>query len=409
MTRAEGRPAGETYRPGMSQDPLRVVIAGAGVAGLETALGLRALAGERVETMLIDTATTFSVRAMSVAEPFLESTRLTLPVDQVAAEAGAAHIRDMLASVDPRARIATTTDGTAYEYDALVLAVGAQETSPFPGVVTFRPEDLDPVREIVDGVHAGAIGRVAVVVPDERVWPMPGYELALLLAREGAGVTLVAAEPAPLRVFGPEASKAVGRLLDEAGVETLLGGWPAANRFRVSSGERTVEADTVIALPALRPREIAGIPGDRTGWLPVDAHGRVAGLDDVFAAGDITARTLKQGGLAAQQADAVVEAIVARLHPDLRPWPYTPVLRGWLLTGDRDLWIRTGPDAALVADHCLWWPQTKIAGRWLSPWLEAREGGRLPSPPRPGMGLEVRFDPPAVPREPEILSSPFVR
>ena len=48
-----------------------------------------------------------------------------------------------------------------------------------------------------------------------------------------------------------------------------------------------------------------------TGFVPVDPHGRVAGLERVYAAGDGTAFPIKQGGLATQQADAVAETIAA--------------------------------------------------------------------------------------------------
>jgi hypothetical protein len=51
--------------------------------------------------------------------------------------------------------------------------------------------------------------------------------------------------------------------------------------------------------------------------LAVDEHGRIPGVADVFAAGDATTFPLKQGGLAAQQADAAAETIAA--DPALPP------------------------------------------------------------------------------------------
>ena len=56
------------------------------------------------------------------------------------------------------------------------------------------------------------------------------------------------------------------------------------------------------------------------------------GVPDVYAAGDITAFPIKQGGLACQQADAAAEHIAARAGAALDPTPFTPVLRGMLLT-----------------------------------------------------------------------------
>src|SRR5689334_1829662 len=49
---------------------LRVLIAGGGVAGLETLLALRALAGDLVELELLAAETAFWYRPLAVAEPF---------------------------------------------------------------------------------------------------------------------------------------------------------------------------------------------------------------------------------------------------------------------------------------------------------------------------------------------------
>ena len=49
---------------------LRVVVVGAGVAGLEVVLGLGALAGGRVEVWLVAPDARFSLRALEVAAPF---------------------------------------------------------------------------------------------------------------------------------------------------------------------------------------------------------------------------------------------------------------------------------------------------------------------------------------------------
>ena len=50
-----------------------------------------------------------------------------------------------------------------------------------------------------------------------------------------------------------------------------------------------------------------------------DVHGRVIGAPDVYAAGDVTAFAVKQGGIACQQADAAAEHIAARAGADVEP------------------------------------------------------------------------------------------
>ena len=49
-----------------------------------------------------------------------------------------------------------------------------------------------------------------------------------------------------------------------------------------------VPAERAVALPGLRGIPIAGVPADGSGFVHVDAVGRVKGLDDVYAAGDGT-------------------------------------------------------------------------------------------------------------------------
>ena len=100
------------------------------------------------------------------------------------------------------------------------------------------------------------------------------------------------------------------------------------------------------------------------------------GERDVYAAGDATTSSIKQGGVACQQADAAAEAIAARAGADVDPEPFRPVLRGLLLTGSTPRYMRTevtgGGESGQVSDHALWWPPGKIAGKRLAPYLALR-------------------------------------
>ena len=99
----------------------------------------------------------------------------------------------------------------------------------------------------------------------------------------------------------------------------------------------------------------------------------------MFAAGDATAFPIKQGGLAAQQADAVAEAIAAGVGANVDPQPFRPVLRGVLLTGGQPLYLHadlSGADGgdSTISKEPLWWPPDKIAGRYLAPYLSSQVG-----------------------------------
>jgi sulfide:quinone oxidoreductase len=155
----------------------------------------------------------------------------------------------------------------------------------------------------------------------------------------------------------------------------------------ISPGERRIEVDRVVTEPRLSGPIVHGIPLHPDRFIRIDRHGRVADMEDVFAAGDATEFPVKHGGLAAEQADAVAEMIAASAGADVDPKPFRPILRGVLLTGGparylrADISGRVGDDSAISA-QALWWPPDKIAARYLAPYLSHQTGdaadGHLP-------------------------------
>ena len=203
---------------------------------------------------------------------------------------------------------------------------------------------------------------------------------------EGVQLSLVTPETRPLAVFGDQGSDVVARLLEEAGVE-FIGAAGGTHEVMVGATGEPETGDYVVTLPVLRGPEIAGVPGtDDQHFIPVDEYGRVEGLADVHAAGDAVNFPVKQGGLAAQQADSVAEYIAASYGAGIDPTPFRPALRGLRFTGEDPLYMRSGvagadpniPDAW----YPLWWPPTKVAGRYLAPYLfERGDGDGLGGPP----------------------------
>jgi CBS domain-containing protein len=214
-------------------------------------------------------------------------------------------------------------------------------------------------------------------------------------------LALVTPEQAPLQLFGRAGSEAVRQLLEERGIALQTGSCPVEFVDGELSlvPEGTIATDRVVALPRLRGPRIDGLPQTVEGFLPVDAHGQVHRLADVFAAGDITSFPVKQGGIAAQQADAAAEMIAANAGADLTPQPFRPVLRGLLLTGRQPRYLRHeiaggSGDTSSASPEPLWWPPAKIVGRYLTPFLGAFAG--VESPP------EAAAAPGAVPIEVEL-------
>jgi sulfide:quinone oxidoreductase len=381
--------------------PTRVLVAGGGVAALETVLALQSIAGDRLEIELLAPGRHFTYRPLAVAEPFRAGSVRRIPLAAIAHDRGVRLQRDAIARVLPDERAVETQGGVRLDYDALVLALGARPVEAIPGALTFRgPQDAGRVADIVEQLRRGALRRLAFVVPSGTTWTLPLYELALQTADalRGSGpqaeLTVVTPEPGPLATFGREASETVGTLLAERGVRLRTGALVDeydAGELRLGAGG-SLTADRVIALPRLLGPCLRGLPSDPLGFVPVDELTRVIGIDGVHAVGDMTTHALKQGGLATQQADVAASVIAAAAGVSLPLQPYRPVLRGLLLTGGETRFLRKDPDGASeVSNELLWWPPAKIAGRHLAPYLAGHLD--LAAPRRPDAAIPLRVEP----------------
>ncbi len=360
------------------------------MAGLEALLALRDLAGARVELTLLSPEAEFVYRPMAVAEPFGRGHADRHALADIASQLEAELIQSALVEVDPSGRSALTSAGPRLSYDALLVAVGAGSEPALRRALTWTPEtDAQLFGGLLRDLDEGYVKRVAFVVPPGVAWALPAYELAMMTAWQAFGmghddveVTVYTPEDAPLGLFGTQATAALRDDLEEAGVQAETGVYVTEDpqepsRLLLLPGERPLDAQRVVALPRAVGRAVRGLPADARGFVPTDLHGRVPDIEAVWAAGDAIAFPVKQGGLAAQQADAAAEAIAAAAGADVDPQPFHPVLRGMVLTGRGKAWMRNEPASVgegTTARRALWWPPTKIAGRYLAPYLAMRLG-----------------------------------
>src|SRR5436305_7585456 len=165
-------------------DRQHVVIAGGGVAALETVLAIRALAGHAVDITMLAPAREFVYRPVTVAEAFDVAEARTYDVAEILADQGSAElVHDMLGAVDPVARVAIAASGRRIPFDALVIATGAVPGEGVPRALTFRGRaDVPALRGVLHDLIEGDARSVAFALPSESVWPMPLYELALMTA-----------------------------------------------------------------------------------------------------------------------------------------------------------------------------------------------------------------------------------
>jgi sulfide:quinone oxidoreductase len=367
------------------------LIVGGGFAAVEAALALRALAGDRVTLALLSPDPLFHYRPAATSEPFDSAAPRAYDLRAIAGDLRAEFHQSRLEAVAPRKRFIRTASGARLHYDSLILATGARSVVGVAGAITFRDQrDIRRIRHLLTEIASGTVRRVAFALPVGPSYPLPLYELALLSARYArehgrqVELTLVSPTSEPLAPFGAETSKLVRSLLEERGVRfvgpAVTAGVQRDGSLALANG-RMIAADRVVALPKLRGRRFTGVPSSPSGFVPVDASGRVVGLESVYAAGDATAFPIKQGALAAQQADVVAQTITAGLGLPTKQVRAPRVLHARLLEGERAVFVRTEFDwsaqpsttVLLGSDDAKTAKMEKVLGRYLVPYLETRE------------------------------------
>ncbi len=355
-------------------------------------LALRALAPARVHMTLVSSSQLLAYKPAATTESFDETPSLAYDLQAIATDCGASFRLDRLKAVAPKAHRARLASCTHLDYDALVLAVGARAFIAIPGALTFRDQQqVHHIRRLTNELCNGTLGRVIFAVPSGCSWPLPLYELALFTAARlvelglPGEVMVVSPEITPLCVFGAQASRLVANLLAERGVYFIGGSDPRrverSGALVLGSGE-TLDADRVVAAPRLRGPRITGLPADRQGFISTDALGSVIGLPDVYAAGDMTSFPIKQGGLAAQQADLIAQRIASNYGTAVMQSRVDRILRARLLGGANPIYLRTELDEFGQATASALHDQfnnsesvgrsEKVFGRYLTPYLHTR-------------------------------------
>jgi sulfide:quinone oxidoreductase len=358
--------------------PLRVLVVGGGVAGLEACFALQALAGDRVHVTLIAPNAYLMYRPVGAHDPLALDGRVRVPLAHLARAARADLRHDRVVTFDPGARRVHTARGYALGYDALVVATGARPESVVSGAASLREENWPGCRILMHRLSRGEPTSLAFVEPPAPCKAFDLYDLAIHAAvvarrnRVAADLTFVTAQPAPLAFLGARAAGMLAstlgahglRVVESAYVRSVGGG-----DVDLAPGPRRIAAEAVIAAPRLSGPWLDHLPHDRDGFVPTDAYGGVSGLPDVYAAGDCTPFPVRHPSLAAQQADVVAAMIAALAGSDVVPERFTPVLRGVLPSQLR--WFVEAPltgglgDATEVSAFPLWQPALRFHARFL--------------------------------------------
>ncbi len=357
------------------------------MAALETALALADLAPDRTDVTVIAPNTEFVYRPMVIREPFAYGSAQRYPPARIVRHAGAKLLEGELGWIDPVARTIHTKADEAIGYDVLVLALGATVTKRYPHALTIDDRNLDEtLHGLIQDIEGNYIHRLTFVAPGRMAWPLSLYELAMMTAGRAYDMqieletTIVTPEDSPLAIFGSAASEAVVDLLAAANVETICSAYAGGPQLRRSadkprrtapgggsgscvaralwprrarhSARRTQLHPDRLALPGprcrvhLRRRRRDRLP-DQAGRYRIAAGRRRCAVDRGSSWGPVT------------------------------PERFNPVIHGMLLTNEKPQYLTahvTGGHgfSSEITETPAWSPPSKIAAKYLSPYLEAQ-------------------------------------
>lgn len=315
----------------------RIVIAGGGFAGIETALYLRRRLGDRGALTLLTDRSHFIFRPFLAYVPFgLLAEDAQIDLGAVARAQGIELVRGQAGGLDPAGRT-VQVDGAPLPYDRLVVATGAtigpeevEGLHAHDHVYTlWRPVDAERLRDAFEALlrqaHAGRRPRVVFLVPPLCRWAGPLYEMAFMLAtwltwqnaRRAVELAFVTPENGFMEAFGPELDGVLDGEFERAGI--------AGYRQRVvrcaEDGHLVDEAghripfDLLVTAPTpIAATDWAPLPRDAQGFLrTVPATRQVVDHPGIYAVGDAADYPVKQAFLALLQADAAAEHLAAGL------------------------------------------------------------------------------------------------
>jgi NADH:ubiquinone reductase (H+-translocating) len=291
----------------------RILMLGAGFAGLWAAVGAARKLDEigakpsDVEILVVDRNPYHNIRVRNYE---VDLSDVAIPLGKVLDPIGVGHLTAEVRTIDPvrqQVSVATPRGKVRLDYDRLVLALGSALARPdIPGLAKYG-FDVDTYAAAARlNAHVAALdarpssaGRSTVVVAGagftgiEVAAEMP-RKLRRALPADDCRVILLDPNPVIGATIGDAARPVIREALSSLGIETRLGAEITAVEaagITLASGE-VIPTETLVWCAGMRASPLtASLPGirDRLGRLTVDPFMRVAGLTNVFAAGDVAA------------------------------------------------------------------------------------------------------------------------
>ena len=261
------------------RDPARIVIAGGGVAALETLIALRAMAPGDAEVTVVSASDTFSYRPLQVGEPFGLGSGQRYAIATICRDLGADFVHDRLVVRGCRRAHARRLPATGRSPTTSSCWRSAPTRSPLSSTASPSTARRFPrtSTRCCRRAASGLAEQLAIVVPDGASWSLPAYELALLTAAHSprSKITLITYEHAPLEAFGALVSEAVTEILAASGVALRTGERAAiATPTALRLGWEWLEASRIVTpavahaarvSPACRAMSTASFRSTRSG------------------------------------------------------------------------------------------------------------------------------------------------
>jgi NADH dehydrogenase len=289
----------------------RIVVLGAGFAGLWSAIGAArkldelGIGPDRVMITLVDRSAFHSIRVRNY-EADLADTRV--PLDEILRPIGVARVEAEVTDIDLVQRRVLFSDSTEpLSYDRLVFALGSRLVRPaIPGLAEYAFD--------IDTYDGGSRLNAHIVGLSARK-PSPEQWTALVIGGGLTGIEVATEMPAKLRAalgggpgtprviiadrqpwigsdMGEKARAVIDDALSALGIDQRPGISVAAideDGATLSNGER-IDAATIVWCAGMQAHPLTAcfaVERDRFGRVPVDEFLKIKGMRAEFAAGDV--------------------------------------------------------------------------------------------------------------------------
>ncbi|MGI6721352.1 MAG: FAD-dependent oxidoreductase [Anaerovoracaceae bacterium] len=293
-----------------SDEKMKVVILGGGIAGLSAAEAIRKRSSAADIEIISDEEVFCYNRPMltkGLLSQFDAINFFTHQMDWYEENKIKCTLGHAVKSIDLKGRKVVLDDGSERAYDKLIYALGAEcNVPPIPGHegshvhVIRKLADANEIRDQLDSIKTVAVIGGGVLGL-EAAWEFAraGKEVSVIELSDGVMAKQLDAKGSAL--LGEAAEKAGVRVITGAKIDGIVAGGvklSAGTRKSAAGGpvaaEETVPGDIVVISAGVRPNTQvgfdAGLSGEKSGgrWIDVDEK-MLTSDPDVYAAGDVAA------------------------------------------------------------------------------------------------------------------------